>query len=93
MIALHQSPTPRRLLIVWALLIAATLVTYVMGEMHAAGPAAVFAMLAISFLKGRWVARDFMGLAHVRLLWRAVVVGWVLVITALIALAYWMGLR
>lgn len=81
-----------RLDAVWLTLLAATLTTWWIGERGSAGLGAMAVLLALSVLKGRFVILDFMALRRVRLLWRALLVGWLLLVAGLIALAYWMGL-
>ena len=44
----------------WLILIIATGITWYLGEVGAAGTAAIVAMLAIAFVKGRLVILDFM---------------------------------
>mgnify|MGYP000190318261 CR=1 FL=1 len=51
------------------------------------------ALLAISFVKGRLVVLDFMGLRGVKFFWRGLLIGWLLLVSALIALAYWIALK
>lgn len=85
--------SPHILNLVWIVLMAATGVTWFMGEMHAAGPKAVAVILAIAGVKGWLVIEDFMALRRVRLLWRAVVLGWLSIVLAVIMLAYWQGLK
>lgn len=81
---------------IWLALLAATGVTYWLGESGnpdeiGAGP--VFIMLTLVLLKGLWVIYDFMELRHAPRLWRILVVGWLGVVTSLIALAYLLGLN
>jgi len=83
---------PDRLDFVWLFLLAATLTTWLLGEEGAAGLGVMATLMVISFLKGRFVVLDFMGLRQTRLAWRALVLGWLSLVTGLIALAYWLGL-
>lgn len=76
----------------WLFLLAATATTWFIGESGAAGVGAMLAMLAIAFAKGRLVALDFMGLRRVSLLWRGLLIGWLVLVVSLIALAYRIGL-
>lgn len=85
--------SPHILNLVWIVLMGATVVTWFVGEMHAAGPKAVSLILAIAGVKGWLVIEDFMALRRVKLLWRAVVLGWLLIVLAVIMLAYWLGLK
>ena len=87
----------RQLNFVWVVLMLATLATYAIGEMGEqlgiVGPLAMAALLAISFVKGRLVVLDFMGLRGVKFFWRGLLIGWLLLVSALIALAYWIALK
>ena len=81
---------------IWVALLAATGVTYWLGESGALGPLGmipVLVMLTMSLAKGLWVIYDFMELRHAPRLWRLLVSGWLVFIILMIALAYWLGLR
>ena len=78
---------------VWAILIAATVLTWQVGERGAGGLAVVLGLIGISAVKGGLVILDFMALRQVKFLWRALVLGWLLLVLAIIALAYWSGAR
>ncbi|WP_159692198.1 cytochrome C oxidase subunit IV family protein [Cognatazoarcus halotolerans] len=84
--------TTRKLDITLAVLLTATLATWGIGEAGAAGVAAMVSMLVLTFVKGRLIALDYMGLRPVRLFWRGMLVGWLVLVLSLIALAYWIGL-
>ena len=85
-------PTPFRLTAIWLCLLAATGVTFALGEIGgAAGYPAAMAMLAIAFLKCRFVAWDFMGLRPTSRFWRGLILGWLLLVVTLIAIAFRMG--
>lgn len=77
----------------WLILLAATAATWWLGEMGAAGTGAIVAMLLIACIKGRLIALDFMELRHAPLLWRILLEGWLLLVSSLILLAYWLSLR
>ena len=85
----------RQLNIVWLVLLVATAMTLGIGEFGEAnglsGRFAMAALLVISFVKGRLVVLDFMGLRGVKFFWRALLLGWLLVVSGLIALAYWIA--
>lgn len=83
----------RQLNIALVVLLIATLATFEIGERGGAGPLAMAALLVISFVKGRLVALDFMGLRRVRLFWRGLLLGWLLLVSTLIAIAYWIALK
>ena len=86
----------RQLNVVWVVLMLATAATYAISEVGTqigiAGPLAMAALLAISIVKGRLVMLDFMGLRGVRFFWRGLLLGWLLLVSALIAVAYWIAL-
>ena len=86
----------RQLNFVWVVLMLATLATFAIGEIGErigiAGPLAMAALLAISIVKGRLVMLDFMGLRGVKFFWRGLLIGWLLLVSALIAVAYWIAL-
>ncbi len=88
--SLHGTPAHATLL--WLLLIAATLLTLAIGEGGAAGVGIVALLAAISLLKGGVIILDYMALRHAPLLWRAIVLGWMVLVWAVIAIAYWSGL-
>ena len=78
----------RRLNTVWVILMLATGATWEVGEQGFAGQLAMALLLVLSFIKGRLVVLDFMGLRRAGLLWRSVLIGWLLLVSALIAIAY-----
>ncbi len=77
----------------WLVLIIATGMTWYLGEVGAAGTVAIVAMLAIAFIKGRLVILDFMELREAPLMWRLLLEGWLIVVSSLILLAYWISLK
>lgn len=81
----------RTLDLVFGLLIAATLASYAIGESAGHGWPAAAAVLALAFFKSRLVIHDFMGLRTVKFRWRALLIGWLVVVLGLIALGYWKG--
>ena len=87
----------RQLNFVWIVLMLATLATFAIGEIGErigiAGPLAMAALLAISIVKGRLVMLDFMGLRGVKFFWRGLMIGWLLLVSALIAIAYWIATK
>ena len=58
-----------------------------------AGTLAIVAMLAIAFVKGRLVILDFMELREAPKLWRILLEGWLILVSSLILLAYWISLK
>ena len=83
----------RHLNFVLVVLLLATLTTFEIGERGGAGPLAMAALLVISFIKGRLVALDFMGLRGVKFFWRSLLLGWLLLVSTLIAIAYWIATK
>ena len=77
----------------WLVLVIATGITWYLGEVGAAGTGAIVAMLVIAFVKGRLVILDFMELRSAPLLWRTLLEGWLILVSSLILLAYWLSLR
>lgn len=83
----------RRLDVVWMLLLLATGITWWVGERHAGGPAAVALVMVIAGIKSVLVIGEFMALRGVKRVWQAIVGGWLLIVLALIALAYTLGMK
>lgn len=81
---------------IWLALLLATGVTYWLGESGlsgSAGMAPVLLMFGMAFIKGFLVIYDFMELRHAPRMWRVLLVGWLIFVTSMIVLAYWIGLR
>jgi len=81
----------RRINRVWVVLVMATLVTYALGESGTAGRAGMWAtvlMFALTFVKGTLIALDYMALRQAPLMWRLLIMGWLLVVTVFIIGAY-----
>ncbi len=80
----------------WLLLLAATGLTYWLGESGQLGHASMVPVLIIfgvSLIKGLVVICDFMELRHAPSLWLNLLVGWLGFVISMILLAYWIGLR
>jgi hypothetical protein len=77
----------------WLVLLIATGITWYLGEIGAAGTVPIVAMLVIAFIKGRLVILDFMELRAAPLMWRVLLEGWLILVSSLILLAYWMSLK
>ena len=77
----------------WLVLMVATAITWYLGEVGAAGTSAIVAMLLIAFIKGRLVILDFMELREAPRMWRVLLEGWLILVSGLIPLAYWISLR
>ena len=77
---------------VWLVLVGLTLFALAIGKAGLGGPAIVAVLLVSTLIKTQLVADYFMGLKHSRLLWRMIVSIYLLLITGLIGLAYWLGM-
>ena len=80
----------QRIDVVWLALLVATGITVALGEAGVVqGHAwAVLTIFALVLLKGMWIALDFMELRQAPPLWRRLVLGWLLLVVALIVLAW-----
>lgn len=79
--------------LIWLTLMALTGVTYAIGEAGLGGPQIMLAVLAIAFVKSQMIASFFMGLRKSGLLWRAIVGVYLVFVAAMIAFAYYLGLK
>ncbi len=79
--------------VIWVALMVATVLTWFIGKTGGSSVPMVVAVLLISAVKGWLIIYDFMALRRVRLLWRGIVLGWLLLTLAIILLAYWLGLK
>ena len=73
---------------VWLALVAATLVSYTLGEQMAGSTWhtwGVWLVFALALAKGWWVVDVFMGLRTAPALWRRVLLGWLLVLALSLA--------
>jgi hypothetical protein len=78
----------RHLDILWILLLGATAMTWWIGERGEGGPVATALILGIAGVKSLFVILDFMALRHVQRMWPALVIGWLVLVLALIGIAY-----
>ena len=62
------------------------------AQLGIVGPLAMAALLAISFVKGTAGGAGLHGPARVKFFWRGLLIGWLLLVSALIAVAYWIAL-
>jgi len=76
---------------IWLALVGLTITTWRIGETGLVGKGAMLALLLIAFIKGQMVANYFMGLRHAHFGWRALVLGYFVLVGGLIAAAYLMG--
>jgi hypothetical protein len=79
--------------VLWVALMVATVLTWLIGKTGFSGVAAVVGILVIAAIKGWMIIQDFMALRRVTFLWRALVLGWLILVLAIILLAYWLGLK
>ena len=90
--ATSPAATDRRLNLLWLALAAATGLTWKAGDgAGAMGLALVVFIFALAVLKGSVVILDFMELRHAPALWRRLVLGWLLLVTAAILLLHSIG--
>ncbi len=79
--------------VIWVALMVATVLTWFIGKSVTMNVGLVVAVLLISAIKGWLIIYDFMALRRIKVLWRALVLGWLLLTLAVILLAYWLGLK
>lgn len=65
-----------------------TLTTYAMGKLGYGGITIVLFLLATVLLKGVFIIREFMELRGVSFLWRAIMYGWLWLVTIAIGITY-----
>ncbi len=73
---------------IWLALLLLTVTTYAIGEAGMGGVAVMFTVLGTAAFKVQMVANYFMGLRRTRWLWRGIVLGWLVLVTGLITIAY-----
>lgn len=75
---------------VWAVLVAATAISWFVGDDHGVGTgdAAAWAVIAIAFAKVWLVGMHFMELRHAPRLLRRLFEGWVVVVPVVLAVLY-----
>jgi predicted membrane protein len=74
--------------LIWLLMMILTMITYGIGESGMGGTAIMLIVLGIAAIKVQMVANYFMDLRHTRWLWRGIVLGWLILVTTLISIAY-----
>lgn len=89
--------TTRRINTIWLLLVLATVLTWWLGESGAAVRSELLSaaiVLGLAAFKGALIALDYMELRHAPRLWRRLVLGWlVLVMALLLGASAWHALR
>lgn len=73
---------------VWLVLIVLTSITYAIGEAGLGGLGITLIVLGTAAVKVELVASYFMGLRRTRWLWRGLMLGWLILVTGLITIAY-----
>lgn len=79
--------------LVWLALIILTAITFELGEAGLSGKGIMLTLLTITMIKSQLVANYFMALRKTKLLWRAIMLGYFLIVGGLIAVAYLMSLQ
>ena len=83
--------TPRRATVLWGLLSAATVLTWILSLLKLPAAVVLAALVVISVWKINVVARDFMALHASPRLWRWLLPAWAVLVWAIILIAYWKG--
>ena len=83
-----NTPLNRFATLIWLVLVILTIATFCIGERIAAGGAVMMSVLVISLIKGQLIANYFMGLRHVRWLWRGIILGYFVIVGGMVAVAY-----
>jgi hypothetical protein len=90
--ALKNGLLKDRLVLVWAALVVATLVSYLAGHDHSAiGEVGVVVALLIAFLKVRFVGIDFMELKGAPPALRAAFEAWCVLVAGMVVVLYLIG--
>lgn len=69
-----------------------TMMTYAIGKLGYSGLNMIFLLLVTVIIKGVIIIREYMELRGVSFLWRAIMYGWLWVVTIAIAIAYMLSL-
>jgi hypothetical protein len=78
--------------VVWLVLVGLTLAVLAVGQAGLGGPWVVGMVLLTTLLKTQLVADYFMGLRRSAMRWLFIVSSYLLLVTGLIGLAYWLSL-
>ena len=71
----------------WLVLMTLSTISFVLGSLKF-DQSLMATVLMLTLIKGQLVVRDFMGLRHVRPLWRHIMTSYLLTVGGLIAIAY-----
>jgi len=74
--------------LIWALMMLLTLGSYFIGESGSGGVVAMLFLLSAAVVKSVLIIRDFMELRGVSFLWRAIMYGWLIIVSLSIAIIY-----
>lgn len=89
----HKPHFTRACTRIWLALIILTCSTYAIGETSWSGTAVMLTVLGTAVIKVEMVASYFMGLRRTRWLWRGIVLGWLILVSSLITIAYLMTVK
>jgi cytochrome c oxidase subunit IV len=85
---IHKPRFIRPCTLIWLVLMLLTVTTYGIGEAGLGGLTIMLIVLGTAVIKVQMIANYFMGLRRTRWLWRGIVLGWLLLVTGLITVAY-----
>jgi len=74
--------------LIWTLMMLLTLGSYFIGESGSGGVVAMLFLLSAAVVKSVLIIRDFMELRGVSFLWRAIMYGWLIIVSLSIAIIY-----
>jgi hypothetical protein len=74
--------------LIWALMMLLTLGAYFIGESGSGGVVAMLFLMSAAGVKSVLIIRDFMELRGVSFLWRAIMYGWLIIVSLSIAIIY-----
>jgi cytochrome c oxidase subunit IV len=74
--------------LILVVLLALTGLNYALGKTNLGGTTIMLSVLAAAAVKVQLIVDHFMGLRHAKLVWRLIMLGWLLLVTGLICVAY-----
>ncbi|NMG03147.1 cytochrome C oxidase subunit IV family protein [Azoarcus taiwanensis] len=84
--------TPRRAFWIWIFLLASTVFAWAMAKTDMGGISIMALLMGLAFAKGAFVILDYMGIRGAPTLWKAITLGWLVVVCLVIVLGYLKGL-
>ena len=81
-------PVMRHCTLIWLILLLLTGITYRFGDSVMHGAVVMLSVMGIAAFKVQLVVNYYMGLHRTRWLWRGIMLGWLLLVTGLISIAY-----